>query len=157
MQEPILTFLMPVYAIASWVGLYLHGSTGVHLLPVASFGWIWAIFNIIRTRRLDLGVVTFALVIMSSVWERRSGFHKGVKIALSISCMMVAANFSLVVVFWNSMVKELARSKSQLWLSIFYWYCASMTVFWICAAVRNQFRGEDNTHVSSVTYGSLQH
>lgn len=155
MQEPILTFLMPIYAITSWIGLYRHGNTGTHLLPIASFGWIWAVFNIIRTRRLDLGVVTFALVILSSLWERHSGFHKGVKIALSISCVMVAANFSLVVIVWNSMVKELARSKSQLWLSVFYWYCATMVAFWICAAARNQFRGENNIHATSVTYGSL--
>ena len=156
MQEPIVTFLMPVYAAASWLGLYLCGSTGKHLLPIASFGWLWALFNIVRTRRLDLGIVTFALVMISSIWERQSGFHKGVKIASNISCLLVAANFSLVVIFWNSMVKELARSKSQLWLSIFWWYCAIMTVFWVCAAIRNQMRSEDILPVSSVTYGSVR-
>lgn len=54
------------------------------------------------------------------------------------------------------MVKELARSKSQLWLSIFWWYCAIMTVFWVCAAVRNQMRGESSSSITSVTYESLQ-
>jgi hypothetical protein len=151
MQEPILTFLMPIYAIASWIGLYLHGSTGKHLLPIASFGWLWAVFNIMRTRRLDLGVVTFGLVIFSSLWERHSGLHKGVKTALTLSCMTVSANFSLVVIFWSTMVKELARSKSQFWLTTFWWYCATMMVFWLFAAVRNQMRGESILS----TYGSL--
>jgi len=156
MQEPILTFLMPAYAIVSWYALYLHGGTGKHLLPLSLFGWVWAVFNIVRTRRLDLGVVTFAFVIISTLWERHSGFYKGVKLALSISCILLAANFSLVVIFWNSIVKELARSKTQLWLSVFWWYCTIMTVFWLFAAVRNQIRGVGETYMTSVMYGSLQ-
>eukprot|EP00804_Cyclotella_cryptica_P004360 CCRYP_006787-RA/>CCRYP_006787-RA protein AED:0.06 eAED:0.06 QI:138/1/1/1/0/1/2/273/160 len=140
MQEPILTYLMPLYAIASWYGLYTRGQTGKHLLPIATFGWLWAAFNIARTQRLDLGIVTFGLVILASLWERRVGFTGGVKLALTVSCVAVAANFALPVVFWNSISRALAGSKSQLWLKIFWWYCATMVVFWVCAAYRNQVR-----------------
>ena len=69
MSESIGTILMPLYAIASWYGLCTQGSTGKYMLPVSLIGWIWAGINIIRTKRLDLGIVTFFLVLLSSLCE----------------------------------------------------------------------------------------
>ena len=143
MEEPFATFLMPTYAIVSWIGLFLFSKTGKHLLPIAAFGWAWAVINCIHSKRLDLGAITFGLVIVSSLWERHSGFDKKVRVALTISCICVAMNFSLPLILWSQMADELAKEKSDLWLSIFFWYCVSMTVFWICAAIRNQIRGEN--------------
>eukprot|EP00985_Skeletonema_marinoi_P012045 scaffold5751_cov136-Skeletonema_marinoi.AAC.5 len=57
MGELIGLCLMPAYAIGCWIGLYKNADTGKHLLPAALFGWIWAIINIMRSKRIDLGVI----------------------------------------------------------------------------------------------------
>lgn len=75
---------------------------------------------------------------------------------LTASCAAVAVNFALPIVFWNSISKEVARSKSLLWLNVFWWYCVIMGVFWVCAAVRNQARGENSSSLTFGGYGSLQ-
>lgn len=63
---------------------------------------------------------------------------------------MVAANFSLVILFWKAISKDLGKSKSSLWMMIFWSYCACMMVFWVVAAYRNQMmRGENNDGLSS--------
>ena len=142
MEEPFATFLMPAYAIVSWIGLFLFGKTGKHILPIAVIGWLWAVINCIHSKSLDLGAITFGLVMIASLWERHSGFDKKVRVALTVSCVCVAVNFSLPLILWSQMADELAKEKSDLWLSIFFWYCVSMTVFWISAAIRNQIRGE---------------
>mmetsp|Transcript_32975 Transcript_32975/g.69401 ORF Transcript_32975/g.69401 Transcript_32975/m.69401 type:complete len:152 (-) Transcript_32975:378-833(-) len=144
MSESIGTFLMPLYAIASWFGLCTQGNSGKYMLPVSLVGWIWAGINCIRTKRLDLGVISFFFVILASLYERHYGFTRGAKVALSVSSVMVAMNYSLVIAFWNDIQKDLAKSsKSELWMNIFWGYCASMVVFWVCAAVKNYMRGEN--------------
>jgi hypothetical protein len=136
------TILMPLYAFVSWYGLYAHGDSGKHVLPVALIGWLWALINIARTRRLDLGIFTFLLVMLASVHERRHGFGGGAKLALTISSMLVAANYYLVIAFWGDISKPLAKAKSPYWMNVFWTYCATMTVYWACAAARNHLRGE---------------
>lgn len=93
---------------------------------------------------------------LASLRERQAGFTSGVKIGLTASCAAVAVNFALPIVFWNSISKEVARSKSLLWLNVFWWYCVIMGVFWVCAAVRNQARGENSSSLTFGGYGSLQ-
>ena len=136
------TILMPLYAISSWYGLYAYGESGKHVLPVALIGWLWALINIARTRRLDLGAFTFLLVIMASAYERKHGFGRGTKLALTISSLLVAANYYLVIAFWGDISKTLARAKGQHWMSVFWTYCATMVAYWVCAAARNHLRGE---------------
>ncbi|KAL3809746.1 hypothetical protein ACHAXA_009248 [Cyclostephanos tholiformis] len=136
------TVMMPLYAIASWYGLYAYGDTGRYILPVAFVGWLWAVINIARTRRLDLGIFTFLFVVVAAMYERRYGLGRGTKMALTTSSILVAANYSLVIVFWGDISKTLARAKSQSWMNVFWTYCATMTAFWACAAARNHLRGE---------------
>lgn len=86
---------------ASWYGLITQANTGKHLLPISLIGWLWAGINIARSKRLDLGIVTFGLVLLASICERYYyGFTRGLRWGLTISCFLVAANFSLVVIFW---------------------------------------------------------
>jgi len=142
-MEPIGTFLMPLYAIASWYGLYTHGNTGKYMLPVSLVGWLWAVINVIRTKRLDLGIVTFFFVLLTSLYERHVGlFTRGMKLSLCISSILVATNYSLVIAFWKQIRKDLVKSKSELWCTIFYLYCAAMMAFWVCACARTHVRGE---------------
>eukprot|EP00585_Thalassiosira_rotula_P011413 CAMPEP_0196136646 /NCGR_PEP_ID=MMETSP0910-20130528/4888_1 /TAXON_ID=49265 /ORGANISM="Thalassiosira rotula, Strain GSO102" /LENGTH=148 /DNA_ID=CAMNT_0041396967 /DNA_START=114 /DNA_END=560 /DNA_ORIENTATION=- len=147
MSEPIGIWLMPLYAIASWYGIFTQGNTGKYFFPVALVGWLWAGVNIYRTNRLDLGIVTFFFVLVASLCERKYGFTRGVKLALSVSSIMVALNYSLVVVFWKQIQKDLVKSKSQLWMNIFWGYCACMVAFWVCAAAKNHTRGENEYSV----------
>jgi len=135
------TVLMPLYAIASWYGLYAYGESGRHILPVAVVGWVWAGINIARTRRLDLGIFTFLLVVIAASYERRYGLGRATKLALSSSSVLVAANYSLVIAFWGEISRDLARVKSHAWMNVFWGYCATMTVYWACVAARNHLRG----------------
>ncbi len=134
---------MPIYAILSWLGFIFYGSTGRYVLPVSFVGWLWALINVIRTKRLDLGIVTFFFVLLASLYERHYGFSKGVKVALCISSVFVAMNYSIVIAFWNDKQNDLAKSKSQLWMNTFWGYCLVMMIFWVCAAGRTYLRGEN--------------
>ena len=151
MGELIGLCLMPAYAIGCWIGLYKN-DTGKHLLPAALFGWIWAIINIMRSKRIDLGVVTFGLVVIFTLVERYYGFTRGVKWAISLAALAVAANFSLVVIFWRPIRKDLSKSKSQLWLKVFFTYCVTLMIFWIVSSFKNFVRGE----ISTSSYSSVQ-
>lgn len=142
MGEPIGLYLMPIYAVGCWYGLYAHAATCKHLLPAAVLGWTWAAINIMRSKRIDLGIVTFGFVVLSTLWERHHGFTRGVRWATSLSSILVAANFSLVVMFWKPIQKDLAKSRSQLWLKVFFSYCACLMVFWIVSAYKSFTRGE---------------
>lgn len=140
--EPLGTYLMPIYAIGSWYGLIAQGQTGQYILPVAFVGWVWAGINILKSKRLDLGVVSFFFAMVSALCENQWGFTPGVKLALTISSAMVAANYSLVVLFWGNLKKGLAKSgtKSGLWFKVFWTYCAAMTVFWAVTAAKTYMR-----------------
>ncbi len=135
---------MPLYSILSWYGLYTHRNSGKYVLPIAIIGWVWAGVNISRTKRLDLGIVTFFFVIMCAIFERKYGFNRGVKLSLCISSVLVAANYSLVIVFWKVIQKDLSKSSqtNTTWMNIFWTYCASMMVFWVCVAIKTYRRGE---------------
>lgn len=141
MREPLLTYLMPTYAAASWYGLLAYGDSGRYMLPISLFGWLWAGVNIARSRRFDLGIVTFAIVLAASIWERKNGYSAGVRYTLTMGSIMVAASFSLVVVFWTQIRDDLSKSKSRMWLTIFWSYCACMMLFWVSAAYTNYMRG----------------
>ncbi|KAL7444948.1 hypothetical protein ACHAXH_008266 [Discostella pseudostelligera] len=141
MPSPIGAFLMPLYSILSWYGLCAHGSSGKCILPVAIIGWVWAGFNIHRTKRLDLGIVTFFFVIVCVIFERKYGFTRGVKWSLCVSSMLVAANYSLVIAFWKVIQKDLSKTQSTAWMNIFWTYCASMMVFWVFVAIKIYGRG----------------
>jgi hypothetical protein len=151
MGEPIGLYIMPAYAIGCWLGLCLS-DRGKHLLPAALFGWMWAVINIMRSKRIDLGVVTFFFVIISTLLERHYGFTRGVRWAISAAAIVVAANFSLVVIFWKPIQKDLAKSRSQLWLKVFYSYCLTLMMFWLAAAYKNFVRSETSTS----SYSSVQ-
>mmetsp|Transcript_25562 Transcript_25562/g.53798 ORF Transcript_25562/g.53798 Transcript_25562/m.53798 type:complete len:171 (-) Transcript_25562:519-1031(-) len=164
MSEPFATFLMPIYASISWLLLLFRSHRGQHLLPISLIGWIWAMVNIIRTKRLDLGIVTFGIVLLGTLVEvymthKVSSSSENISLGrvwwikwwLTIGCILVAANFSLVVIFWDSISKELEKSKSQTWMKVFLSYCIIMMVFWIAAAFKNQVRGEN----IPATYASL--
>lgn len=138
------TVLMPAYAFASWYGLYTTGTNNNrHVLPIALIGWGWAVINITRTNRLDLGVVSFALAALSAWYERKYGLTKGTKIAMILSSALVAMNYALVPANWGRITRTLAKTKSQTWLHIYFGYCVSQMVFWVCESVRNSMRSEN--------------
>ncbi len=137
---------MPLYSILSWYGLYAQGSSsGKYVLPIALVGWIWAGINIVRTKRLDLGIVTFLFVLLAAMSERQYGYTRGVKLSLCASSILVAANYSLVLAFWKAIQNDLAKTQSVTWMNIFWGYCASMTVFWICVSILSYGRGESES------------
>merc|ERR1719464_81887 len=122
MGDPIGTYLMPLYAVASWYGLYAHGDTGSYNLPVALVGWVWAGINVLRTRQLDLGVVSFFLVLLASLGERRRGLTPGIRAALCGASAIVAANFALPLLFWRQIRKIVTKGKSDTWTTTFLTY-----------------------------------
>lgn len=142
MPSAIGAFLMPLYSILSWYGLYSHGSSGKYVLPVAIVGWLWAGINILRTKRLDLGIVSFFFVIIGALFERQYGLTRGAKWSICVSSLLVAANYSLVIAFWKVIQKDLSKTQSITWMNIFWTYCTSMVVFWICVAIKTYGRGE---------------
>ena len=137
--------VMPLYALLSWYSLYLKGETGEYLLPVSLVGWIWAVINTYRNQELDLGAVTFFFVLITSVYEQRyyteAQFTRGIKWILVVSSIMVAANYGLVFLLWGEL-KENFRStaKSEVWITIFYWYCVVMMAFWVGASIKTSTR-----------------
>ena len=135
--------LMPLYAILSWIGLITQGNSGKYVLPVALIGWVWAGINIYRTKRFDLGILTFFFVLLSALAERQWGFTRGIKLAICISSIMVAGNYSLVVFFWKEIKKDLAKSKSVVWMNIFLGYCMAMMAFWVCVVAKSYARDFD--------------
>lgn len=153
MGEPIGIYLMPIYAVGCWYGLYAYGATGKYLFPAALVGWIWAIINIARSKRIDLGVVTFGLVILSTLCERYNGYTRFVRWVTTLSSIFVAINFSLVLIFWKPIQKDLAKSRSVIWLKVFVSYCACLMIFWLISAYKSFFRGETPT---SSSYESVQ-
>mmetsp|Transcript_38085 Transcript_38085/g.65068 ORF Transcript_38085/g.65068 Transcript_38085/m.65068 type:complete len:172 (-) Transcript_38085:149-664(-) len=148
MGEPFGTFLMPIYAILSWYGLIAHGKSGAYVLPVALVGWVWALINIIVRKSFDLGIVTFFLVLLASAYEKKCGFSKGPKVALCVSSIAVAANFALVPILWSDIQTDLANTRSDLWQTMFWWYCVTFSVYWVCASIRTYFRGENTIEYS---------
>ena len=140
MGESIGTYLMPLHAVVSWYLLYTQGDTGKFILPVALSGWVWAGINILRTKRLDLGVFTFFFVILASLFERQYGLTPGIQLALCCSSALVAVNFSLPNIFWSQIRKAITRRKGDTWSTIFRTYCACMTVFWLLATARTRVR-----------------
>ena len=126
---------------------------GLSIFFAASLQWIWAIINIARSKRIDLGVVTFGWVIFSTVWERYNGYTRFVRWATTISSIFVAINFSLVLIFWKPIQKDLAKSRSVIWLKVFVSYCACLMIFWLISAYKSFFRGETST---SSSYKSVQ-
>jgi hypothetical protein len=134
-SEPLLTYLMPVSAVASWAGLYLTGSTtGAWKVPVAAFGSIWALYNIITRKKMDLGFFTMGLVAVSAYMEQSSGASPGLTQLQLVGCVLVSINYALPVVFWKELRKMFVKSKSPFWLNTFYTYCATNTVFWLIGA-----------------------
>ena len=148
--------VMPLYALISWYSLYLKGDTGEYMLPVSLVGWIWAVINTYRNQELDLGAVTFFFVLITSVYERYytgGAFTRKIKWLLVVSSIMVAANYGLVFLLWGGL-KENFRStaKSELWITIFYWYCVVMMAFWICASIKTSTRSLSENRYSAIVY-----
>ena len=129
--------LMPLYAIFSWAALVTQENTGKYaLVPVALVGWVWAGINIYRTNRFDLGIITFFFVLLSALAERQCGSAHWAKRATGISCLLVVGNYSLVVIFWEEIQQNLAKSKGVVWLDIFWLYCIAMLAFWVSAVAK---------------------
>ena len=145
--------VMPLYALIAWYSLYSKGETGEYLLPVSLVGWIWAMINTYRNQELDLGVVTFFFVLITSVYERyyTGAFTRGIKWILVVSSIMVAANYGLVFLLWEGL-KENFRStaKSEVWIIIFYWYCVVMMAFWVGAAIKTSTRSLSENRYSAI-------
>lgn len=124
---------------------WYHGivsNTGKYVLPVSIVGWIWAVINTYTDQELDLGAITFFLVLIISLYEKYKGlFTQGIKWSLIISSLLVAANYGLVFILWKSLEEAfVSNSKSELWIAIFYWYCVAMMLFWICSSVKTYKR-----------------
>ena len=134
--------LMPLYALISWYSLVKDDDTGEYILPVSFVGWIWAVINTYTDQELDLGAITFFLVLIISLYEKYKGiFTRGIKWSLIISSLLVAANYGLVFILWKGLEETfVSNSKSELWIAIFYWYCVVMMLFWICASFKTYRR-----------------
>ena len=113
-----------------------------------------------RNQELDLGVVTFFFVLITSVYEQRyytgGAFTRKIKWILVVSSIMVAANYGLVFLLWGGL-KENFRStaKNELWITIFYWYCVVMMAFWVCAAIKTSTRSLSSENGYTVPYCSI--
>ena len=143
---------MPLYALISWYSLYSKGETGEYLLPVSLVGWIWAVINTSRNQELDLGAVTFFLVLITSFYERYTGaFTRKIKWILVVSSIMVAANYGLVFLLWGGLKENFrSTSKSEVWITIFYWYCVVMMAFWVCASIKTYTRSLSENGYSAI-------
>jgi len=73
MSEPILTYLMPVYATASWVALAKSHADGAWMIPVSGFGAAWALYNTVTRKVLDAGFITMGVVAIFAALEARQG------------------------------------------------------------------------------------
>lgn len=96
--------LMPLYVLISWYSLYKDDDKGEYILPVSSVGWIWAVVNTYTNQELDLGAITFFLVLIISLYEKYKGvFTRGIQWSLIISSLLVAANYGLVFILWGGL------------------------------------------------------
>eukprot|EP00591_Stephanopyxis_turris_P007668 CAMPEP_0195515820 /NCGR_PEP_ID=MMETSP0794_2-20130614/6751_1 /TAXON_ID=515487 /ORGANISM="Stephanopyxis turris, Strain CCMP 815" /LENGTH=159 /DNA_ID=CAMNT_0040644305 /DNA_START=29 /DNA_END=508 /DNA_ORIENTATION=- len=143
-SEPLLTYLMPVYAGLSYYGLLTTTNaddlTSTIILPSATFGTAWAAFNIYRSKSMDLGVVTMTVVAVSLALEHGyigsggNGLTPTLKRVETVGCVLVGCNFMLALLAFKQITKMLKREKSEFWFRMFFWYCVAMVVFWaICA------------------------
>ena len=112
---------MPLYALISWYSLYKDDDKGEYILPVSFVGWIWAVINTYTNQELDLGAITFFLVLIISLYEKYKGvFTRGIKWSLIISSLLVAANYGLVFILWGGLEEAfISNSKSELWIANF--------------------------------------
>lgn len=145
MPEPRLTYLMPIYAIASWIAFFFWEESGKHLLPTSAFGAAWALVNCYRNKSMDLGCITMGIVAVASAMEQfthstpKARLHK----AETIGCVLAAINFSLPIIFWKQIKDPLSKRKSAVWMTVFWYYLAAMTVYWLVAAYKNSDRDMD--------------
>lgn len=135
-SEPLGTYLMPIYAGASWIGILTIKEPLTTLLPVSIFGALWALRNTVVGGQFDLGVVTMGLVAITIATDVGFGGIRGAKYALLVESLFVALNYILPFLIWEQLEKSLAKSKSMLWFKVFKVYLSVKAAFWVYAAYK---------------------
>jgi len=134
-SEPLLTYLMPAYAIASWISLLILKDHGREtLFCSASFGALWAVRNMYQSRKLDLGAVSMGIVAVASAFEESVSMCR----IATLGCCLAAANFSLPLFLWKNFIRAARKKRSPFWIKTFRVYLISMTLFWSCAAYQTR-------------------
>ena len=147
-SEPLLTYLMPTYASASYAAVFLlpPDKFPSSLLGSSTFGAAWAAYNIYRSKSVDLGLVTMGIVAAASAMElglfgmNNAGLTPAIKTVETVGCALVAMNFVLPLLAWSQLTAALGRKKTALWFQIFFYYCVSMAMFWAICAFKNSGR-----------------
>mmetsp|Transcript_58558 Transcript_58558/g.117602 ORF Transcript_58558/g.117602 Transcript_58558/m.117602 type:complete len:152 (-) Transcript_58558:264-719(-) len=135
MAEPLLTYLMPLYAASSWAGLVNYHRDGAWMLPVSGFGAAWAIFNTLKNGRLDAGFVTMGTVAVFAVLEARQGEpSSGVCLGQTVGCALAAANYSVPIAAWKMLSRKLVKRKSPFFMKTYWIYLVTNILFWLVAA-----------------------
>lgn len=137
-KEAPMTYVMPIYGAASWISLALTYKSRGWVLPVSSFGAIWAVFNtIVRRGNFDAGCVTMGLVSGASLVELAQGKPStGTTAVQVVACVLAALNHYLVFAIWPKVErKALKGGKSLLWLKVFRGFLISQTAFWFVGCV----------------------
>ena len=145
--EPLLTYLMPAYAAASYSALLLQPSDVAFpatLFGSSTFGASWAAYNMYRSKTLDLGLFTMGIVAASSAMELGllcgGGLTPTLKKVETAGCALAAVNFMLPLLAWPALTAALGRKKTALWFQVFFWYCLVMAGFWAACAYKNMGR-----------------
>ena len=91
--------------------------------------WLWAIFNIYNNN-IDLGVITFLLIIISHI-KKNSLIFKVFKV---LSYFILILNYIIGIILYNSHTKKI----------IFRNYCIIFTIIWACRFIYIIYRMEPN-------------
>lgn len=147
--EPIGTYLMPLYAGISWIGLLSVKNVHSVMGPVSLFGAGWALRNTLVGSNFDLGVVTMGLVSATigfdslfinkdnnKMAQQGSNGRSAIPFVLAFESILVSFNYAIPFLIWDQLEKSLSKSKSSMWFKIFKAYCAVQSAFWIYAAYR---------------------
>lgn len=134
-EEPWLTYLMPVSSAINWMLILSDSGKDSWVLPTSLFGALWAVRNMLITKRLDLGAITMGLVASADTVGRLFGHGTMSRATRLVGCVLVAANYALPLLMWSTIKKMFAKSKSIFWLKVFYYHCCNGVVFWIIGAM----------------------
>jgi hypothetical protein len=140
-RDPIGTYIMPLYATASWIGVLYYGDEGKYLLPVSTFGALWALFNCMKNKRVDAGFISMGIVAAASGTKLILGEDsKTIRNIQTVGCLLAAANFALPLLMLPKLKRMFRKTRSAFSTNIFITYLVVMVAFWTYAAYTNYDR-----------------
>jgi hypothetical protein len=140
-RDPIGTYIMPLYATASWIGVLYYGEEGKYLLPVSMFGALWAASNCMKNKKLDAGCISMGIVAAASGTKLILGEDsKTIRSIQTFGCVLAAANFALPLFLLEKVKRTFRKTRSPFWINVFITYLIVMVAFWTYAAYKNYDR-----------------